>query len=97
HDHDQNWKMIGDFQKKRALVAIAVDPDNPQRLAVGTVHWGQGAPCKIFLTQNGGQDWQEITGDLPDGAGASSIAFSPDGKYLYLARSAGSVYRFPLE
>jgi len=62
---------------------------------VSTVSWNN-KPCKIFLSIDSGKNWQDITADLPDGAGASSIAFDPKGKYLYIARYAGSVYRLAL-
>ena len=95
-DHGQTWVMTGDFGKDRALGTVAVDPNDPQHVAVGTVSWGN-KPCNIFLSIDGAKTWQDITADLPDGAGAASIIFDPRGKYLYIARYAGSVYRLALK
>ena len=95
-NHGKTWKMIGDFGK-HGLGTVAVDPKHPQRIAVSTVNWSNVAPCKIFVTEDGGKNWVDVTGDLPDGSGASSIAFDPQGKYLYIARYAGSVYKMQIQ
>ena len=92
-DHGRTWKLSGDFGKGRALGSVAVDPLNPKRVAVSTVSWSSSAPCKISLSEDGGITWRDVTGDLPDGAGASSLTFDPQSKYLYITRYAGSVYR----
>ncbi|MCK5140286.1 MAG: PD40 domain-containing protein, partial [Thermodesulfovibrionia bacterium] len=75
---------------------IAIDPANPNRIAVGTAQWAGEMPQKIFLSNDKGSTWQEITGDLPGGLGTSDIAFSPDGQYLYITRYAGSVYKIKI-
>lgn len=92
-NHGRSWKKMGDFGQGRALGTVAVDPQNPKRVAVSTVSWGNNAPCRIYLTEDGGIKWIDITGDLPDGAGASSMVFDPQGNSLYITRYAGSVYR----
>lgn len=95
-DHGKHWKLAGDFGKKGALVTIAVDPADPKRVAVSSASWGNKAPGRLFFSEDGGKKWREITGDLPDGAGAASMAFDPQGKYLYITRYAGSVYRLEI-
>ena len=92
-DHGNSWRMVGDFGAGQALDAIAIDASNPRHMAVGTVIWASKAPGKIFMTKDGANTWEEITGDLPNGAGISSLAFDPQGQYLYAGRYAGSVYR----
>lgn len=94
--HGRGWKLIGDFGKGRALAAVTVDPKDPKRIAVSTASWGNAAPCRIFLSENAGRSFQDITGDLPDGAGASSMTFDPEGNYLYITRYAGTVYRLKI-
>jgi len=95
-DHGKTWKMTGDFGTGYALGTVTVDPNNPKRIAVSTVSWS-GMPGKIFLSIDSAKTWQDITADLPDGAGASSIVFDPKGQYLYIGRYAGSVYKMALQ
>lgn len=95
-DQGRSWKLSGDFGKDRALASVVVDPQNPKHIAVSTASWGNAAPCRIFFSRNAGKSWTDMTGDLPDGAGASSMTFDPEGKYLYITRYAGSVYRLKL-
>lgn len=96
-DHGRTWKLTGDFGGPgRALGTVTVDASNPRRIAISTADWGNGAPCAVHLSEDGGKSWVDITGDLPDGAGAASMAFDPQGKYLYITRYAGSVYRLEI-
>lgn len=94
-DQGQNWKLIGNFGVG-TLGTVVVDPQNPKRLAVSTVKWNGEAPSQIYISDDQGDKWQNVTGDLPYGSGASSITFDPGGKYLYIARYAGSVWRMAL-
>ncbi len=90
------WALLKDFGAGRALSSVAVDPSNPQRVAVSTASWTNGAPCRIFLSQDRGASWSDVTGVLPDGPGAASLAFDPVNQYLYAGRYAGSVYKLRL-
>jgi photosystem II stability/assembly factor-like uncharacterized protein len=96
-DRGRNWILSGDFGKDRALASVAVDPKDPNRVAVSTVSWGNAAPCLVYFSTNGGKTWKDITGDLPDGAGASAMTFDPEGNTLYITRYAGSVYRLKFQ
>ncbi len=96
-NHGKSWSLSGEFGQGRALASIAVDPSNPKRVAVATVSWSNEAPCKIFLSENGGKKWRDITGGLPDGAGASNMMFDPKSNSLYITRYAGSVYRLKFQ
>ena len=95
NNHGHSWKLVKNFDKDLALVAVAIDPLNPKIIATSSVSW-TSQPGKIFLSKDAGKNWQDITGDLPNGTGASSMAFDPKGKYLYIARYAGSVYKISL-
>ena len=95
-DHGQTWELLKTFSSSGAADGIAIDPANPNRIAVGTAQWAGEMPQKIFLSNDKGSTWQEITGDLPGGLGTSDIAFSPDGQYLYITRYAGSVYKIKI-
>ncbi len=76
-----------------SIDGIAVNPQNTKMIAVSTVSWSYGGPCQFYLSRDGGQNWESINGDLPDGSGASSMKFDPQGKYLVIARYAGSIYK----
>ena len=90
-----SWKKAGDFlpSDSAATDAIATSPQDPNIVVVSTVHWGNAAPQKIYLSRNAGKSWEDISGDLPPGAGAAAMTFDPEGEYLYISRYAGSVYR----
>ena len=92
-DHGITWRKVAALTTKGSAEALAVDPTNPNRIAVSAVLWSPGAAGKIFLSEDNGLTWNEVTGDLPQGAGAAAMTFSPDGQYLYVSRYAGSVYR----
>jgi hypothetical protein len=79
-----------------AVDGIAINPKNPKMIAVSTVNWNSNAPCVYYLTSDGGNNWTQINGNLPDGSGASVMTFDPQGQYLYIARYAGSVWRVSL-
>lgn len=91
-DHGATWSLLKQFEGVGPAEAITVDPSNPARLAVSSIKWNDGADCRIYLSGDAGKTWQDITGNLPNGAGAAAMAFSRDG-YLYISRYAGSVYR----
>lgn len=76
---------------------LAIDPNNEERFITSTVAWSGSAPNKILLSNDGGNNWSDISGNLPDGAGASSIVFDPKGEYVYITRYAGSVYRLKIK
>jgi photosystem II stability/assembly factor-like uncharacterized protein len=51
---------------------------------------------KVFLSRDGGLTWTDATGNLPDGPDISAMTFSNDGKYLFVGRPGGGVYRMLL-
>jgi photosystem II stability/assembly factor-like uncharacterized protein len=91
-DHGTHWKLLKRFQGQGACEAITLDPDHPERMAVSAVQWSSQAGGKIYLTDDSGMTWADISGDVPDGTGAAAMLFSPDG-VLYMSRYAGSVYK----
>jgi photosystem II stability/assembly factor-like uncharacterized protein len=95
-DHGARWKLVKKFPSPGVAQAISIDPRNPDRMALSTVQWGAASGGKIYLTEDGGKSWEDITGDLPEGSGAAAMAFSLKDGFLYLTRHAGSVYRTDL-
>lgn len=87
------WRLLQKFKQHKSAESIAIAQSDANNIAVSTVSWSNDAPQKIFFTNNAGEDWQDITGDLPDGAGAAAMSFNDDGSQLYAARYAGSVWR----
>lgn len=94
-DKGASWTLLKKFDGIGACEGLAIDPANPKRLAVSALRWEDSAGGRIFLSEDGGKNWSEITGDLPNGGGAAAAAFSPDG-YLYIFRYGSSVYRTKL-
>ncbi len=97
-DKGESWAKVKlSLGNKGAAEALAVAPGDTKTVAFSTTLWNEGAPGKVFLTADGGKTWGDITGDLPPGAGAAAMSFSPDGKYLFITRYAGSVYRIKIK
>jgi hypothetical protein len=96
-NHGTSWALLRNFGTGRALGAVAVNPKDPKMVAVSTVAWNSSAPNKIYLSKDLGKTWSDVTGALPEGAGAATLEFDPVNKYLYAGRYAGSVYRLRLD
>ncbi|MBZ0214834.1 MAG: hypothetical protein K8H99_13620, partial [Nitrospirae bacterium] len=64
-DHGQSWHQVTKFANGPVVVGLAFDPDDPQRLWISRVTWGEGAVGGgIYRTTDGGATWSEITGDI---------------------------------
>jgi photosystem II stability/assembly factor-like uncharacterized protein len=62
-------------------------------MALSIIHWGGASGGKIYLTEDGGKSWEDITGDLPEGSGVAAMAFDLKNGSLYISQYAGSVYK----
>jgi len=96
---ETNFSMLHQFSDGvgTAVDGIAINPTNPKVIAVSTVNWSSDSPCVYYLTTDAGQTWTQINGNLPAGAGASEMTWDTQGKNLYIARYAGSVWRVNLQ
>lgn len=92
-DSGKTWTHLKTFPEGRAAEALAIDPNNPERLALSSVHWGGNGPGAIYFSQDKGRNWVDITGDLADGSGASSMTFDRRGEYLFANLYAGSIWK----
>jgi photosystem II stability/assembly factor-like uncharacterized protein len=95
-DHGMTWTRLRTFSDSGTARAITTNPTNPKMIAVSTGNWSDMAPESIYLSTDAGATWLDITGNLPQGAGAAAMTFTPDGRSLYIARSAGGIYRLEL-
>lgn len=92
-DSGKTWTHLKAFPEGRAAEALAIDPNNPERLALSSVHWGGNGPGAIYFSQDKGRNWVDITGDLADGSGASSMTFDRRGEFLFANLYAGSIWK----
>jgi hypothetical protein len=77
-DRGRTWRTM---RRPSAIVDLAVDPDNPQRLVLSE-------PLDSYFSRDGGRHWIEL--------GAGSLLFAwPDSKNLYGVTSEGEVWRSP--
>jgi hypothetical protein len=68
---------------------IAVDPTNPQRIAVSLSGFGSS---HVYLSTNGGSSWTNIGAGLPD-VPANTVAFDPSSpSTLYVGNDIGVFY-----
>ncbi len=96
-DHGKSWKLLKQFSDKGTCEAIAIHPENDKIMALSTVFWDESSGERIYLTKDGGQSWNDITGDLPNGHGAAAMVFSKKDSSLYLNRYSGSVYKLKID
>ncbi len=77
-DRGRHWRVL---HRSGAIVDLAVDPSNPQRLVLSE-------RLDTFFSRDGGRHWREL--------GAGSLLFAwPDSKNLYAVTSEGEVWRSP--
>jgi photosystem II stability/assembly factor-like uncharacterized protein len=95
-NHGTSWWLARNFGAGRALGSVAVHPKDSKLVAVSTVTWNSSSPNMVFLSRDSGKTWADVTGVLPEGTGAATLAFDPANKFLYAGRYAGSVYRLRL-
>ncbi|MHB8420255.1 MAG: VPS10 domain-containing protein [Myxococcales bacterium] len=83
-----SWTQVWN---KRYANAIAIDPQNDQRLAVVTIGWPQADISEadgVWLSENGGQSWTQINDGLQLLRG-SVLAFNPDNSEQLIVGLAG--------
>lgn len=64
-DRGATWKQLTRFSGQRSVVAVEVNPRDPQTLWVATTTWDSRATGGVFKSADGGATWHEITGNLP--------------------------------
>jgi photosystem II stability/assembly factor-like uncharacterized protein len=63
-DHGATWKQITKLSG-RMIVAVEVHPRDPKTIWFATTTWDGSDQGAVYKTTDGGETWQEITGNLP--------------------------------
>ncbi len=63
-DKGRTWRK-GGCPGKGAVVGIALDPAKPSRIFASRVTWGEEAEGGVYMSEDSGASWKEITGDIP--------------------------------
>jgi photosystem II stability/assembly factor-like uncharacterized protein len=84
-DGGAHWTAIDAGLPDRAVLAVAVDPEDPDRLLAGLRNGG------VYRSADGGAHWMASGTGLVNGA-ALAVAVAPGGSPLYAGTSSG-VYR----
>lgn len=95
-DHGKSWALLKKFPGKGSAEALFIHPQDSRKICVSTVRWHRRVDGRIYWSENAGQHWSEITGDLPSGSGTAAIAYNPKDSYLYIIRYGDSVYKTKL-
>ncbi len=64
-DHGETWKQLTHFTEDWQILGLEADPRDLKTLWLSRVTWGEGALGGVYRTRDGGETWQDITGDLP--------------------------------
>jgi len=92
-DGGQVWNDIGASLPERWVTRVAVDPRDPLKayVTLSGFRWDSPLP-HVFKTLDGGSNWDDISGGLPE-VPVNDIVIDPQsGDYLYVGTDTG-VYR----
>ena len=64
-DHGKTWKTLSNFEQKRSIVGIEVHPDDPDTIWISANVWNNDAEGAIYKSTDGGESWQDFTGNIP--------------------------------
>lgn len=92
-DDGNDWDVIYDLAEGTAPSAIALDPIDPNTLALGVGGSARSRESDVVLTRDGGSTWEYLgTGTL---GAVRALALGIDGASMFAA-SARGVWRLPL-
>ena len=64
-DHGNTWKQISNFAENWSGIGFDVDPRDPKTMWLSRTTWDNNSIGAVYKTSDGGETWQNITGDLP--------------------------------
>ncbi len=84
-DAGQTWTHLG-LRNGQGIPALAVDPRDPDRVFAAVLGhpYGPNAERGIFLSTNGGQNWEKVL-DKGDGIGGSDVEIDPSNPHVVYA------------
>jgi photosystem II stability/assembly factor-like uncharacterized protein len=84
-DAGQTWTHLG-LRNGQGIPALAVDPRDPDRVFAAVLGhpYGPNAERGIFLSTDGGQNWEKVL-DRGDGIGGSDVEIDPSNPHVVYA------------
>jgi len=64
-DHGETWQRLTEFGDDLAIVGIETHPTDEDTIWLSKVGWSSRAVGGVYKTTDGGETWDDITGDLP--------------------------------
>lgn len=91
-DDGNSWLDRSDGIPSRWITDVKADLFNPDRLyvCVSGYRYGEGQSGNIFMSDDKGQNWQDISGTIQSPINALSI--DPRGNYIYVGTDYGVYY-----
>lgn len=91
-----NWTPLTDYLVSNSIGAMAMDPDNPQRIVAGygrySAFFKQGGELGgLILTEDGGQTWRRIEDPLLVGQNISGVTIQ--GNLILASAGASTPFR----
>ncbi len=93
-DDGQSWQPKTDFLPNIAIGSMLIDPDNPERVFIGTgegfFNFDAAQGAGVFVSEDFGETWQQLSAtDNPDFYYVNRLARIPGSDVLLAATNAG--------
>ena len=81
-DGGENWHLVLSAGEWTGVTDIVMDPRNPDRLVAATwqrhrtvaAYMGAGPESGLYVSDDGGETWREVTAGLPTAISAKSVS-----------------------
>mgnify|MGYP001946421202 CR=1 FL=1 len=64
-DQGESWQTLTKIEGNKSIVGIEVHPEDPKTIWISANVWSNDAGGAIYKTTDGGETWEDITGDIP--------------------------------
>ncbi|MEA3381956.1 MAG: hypothetical protein U9Q87_14065 [Pseudomonadota bacterium] len=91
-DTNESFSQIVKVPSASAFMTIKEAPDRSITLA-GAIDWSGEPDGRVFLQNQGEDDWIDINCLLPNESGAVDIEFTEDNEYVYILQQVSSIVR----